>query len=389
MPEKRATEPDFDLAAWRRRIPVLERAVPMNACSQGPLTDRVEEAMKSFMDSWRRRSMDWDRWLAEVEEARALFAELIGAEAGAIALTSSVSAAANSVASALDFDGRRDAVAVTEAEFPSVAHVWLARRRDGARVRWIPAGDDGIRPRAYERIVDDGTLIVSSCHAHYETGFTQDLEAVAERVHDAGALLFVDAYQSAGTRPIDVEGTGVDFLASGCQKFLMGTSGIAFLYVAPRLLDRLEPRVTGWFGRRDPFAFDPRTLDWAPDASRFEIGTPPVPSAYVARAGMEVVDEVGTEAIREWTRCLGRRLVEGGRDRGLEPVGPDDPARRNPTVAFRCPERTEAAEVGELLRDRGVIAAPRGRVVRLTPHFYSSRDDVDRALDALAEATAA
>ena len=388
MPEKRATEPDFDLAAWRRRIPVLERAVPMNACSQGPLTDRAGEAMESFMESWRRRSMDWERWLGEVEEARRLFARLVGAEPGEVALASSVSAAANSVASALDFGGRRRAVAVTEAEFPSVAHVWLARRRDGARVKWIPATEEGIRPRAYERVVDGETLIVSACHAHYETGFTQELAAVAERVHDAGALLFVDAYQSVGTRPIDVKEAGVDFLAAGCQKFLMGTSGIAFLYVAPRLVDRLEPRDTGWFGRRDPFAFDAETLDWAPDASRFEIGTPPVPSAYVARAGMEVIDEVGTEAVRDWTRRLGRRLQEGGRDRGLEPVGPGDPARRNPTVAFRCPEGTEAAEVGERLRDAGVIAAPRGRVVRLTPHFYSSREDVDRSLDALAGAMA-
>lgn len=389
MSQRRATQPAFDLEAWRKRIPVLERAVPMNACSQGPLTDRAQEAMRSFMDSWRRRSMDWERWLEEVEEARALFAGLIGAETGDVAVASSVSAAANSVASALDFGGRRHGVAVTEAEFPSVAHVWLARRRDGARLRWIPAREDGIPPGAYGRVVDSETLVVSACHAHYETGFVQDLEDVAGRVHDAGALLFVDAYQSAGTRPIDVKETGVDFLASGCQKFLMGTSGIAFLYVAPRLADRLEPRDTGWFGRRDPFAFDPRTLDWAPDASRFEIGTPPVPSAFVARAGMQVVEEVGPGAIRRWTRRLGRRLLEGGRDRGLEVVGPEDPGRRNPTTAFRCPEGTEAAEVGERLRERGVVAAPRGELVRLTPHFYSSRDDVDRALDALAECVGA
>ncbi len=389
MPEKRATEPDFDLAAWRGRIPVLERAVPMNACSQGPLTERAEEAMESFMDSWRRRSMDWERWLGQVEEARSLFADLVGAEPDEIALASSVSAAANSVASALDFDEGRDGVAVTEAEFPSVAHVWLARRRDGVRVDWIPADEEGIRPREYERLVDEQTLVVSACHAHYETGFVQDLGAVADRVHDAGALLFVDAYQSAGTRAIDVKETGVDFLASGCQKFLMGAAGIAFLYVSPRLVDRLEPRDTGWFGRRDPFAFDPETLDWAPDASRFEVGTPPVPSAYLARAGMEVIDEVGPGAIRDWTRRLGRRLLEGGRHRGLEPVGPEDPAQRNPTTAFRCPEGTEAAAVGQRLRERGVIAAPRGRVVRLTPHFYSSRADVDRALDALAGAMAA
>lgn len=388
MPERDVTEPVYDLGAWRARVPLLGRAVPMNACSQGPLTDRAAEALSDFTESWRRSGMDWERWLDEVARARGLFADLIGAEPGEVALAGSVSSATNSVASALDFDEGRRTVAVTEAEFPSVAHCWLSRRRDGARIEWIPLRGGGIEPEAYERAVDQETLIVSACHAYYENGFTQNLGAVADRVHDAGALLYVDAYQSVGTRPIDVKEAGVDFLAAGCQKFLMGTSGIAFLYVAPRLVDRLEPRDTGWFGRSDPFAFDPRTLDWAPDASRFDVGTPPVPSAYVARAGMEVIAEVGTDAIRAWTRRLGRLMARGGRERGLELAGPADPERRNPTAAFRCPDGTDAADVGARLRERGVIAAPRGDVVRLTPHFYSSTGDVERALDALAECMA-
>lgn len=385
MPESHTTGPEYDLDACRERVPQLDHAIPMNACSQGPLTRRAEDALSEFVDSWRRRGMDWELWLGEVERARALFAKLIGAEPGEVALAGSVSSATNSVASALDFGGGRRTVAVTEAEFPSVAHCWLARRRDGARIEWIPMTGGEIRPEAYVRAVGRDTLVVSACHAYYENGFTQDLAAVADRVHDAGALLYVDAYQSVGTRPIDVKATDVDFLAAGCQKFLMGTSGIAFLYVAPRLVDRLEPRDTGWFGRRDPFAFDARTLDWAPDATRFDVGTPPVPSAFVARAGMEAIDGVGPAAIRAWTLRLGRHLARGGRERGLELAGPADPIRRNPTAAFRCPEGTDAAEAGARLRERGVIAAPRGDVVRLTPHFYSSTDDVETALDALAE----
>ncbi|MFB6240714.1 MAG: aminotransferase class V-fold PLP-dependent enzyme, partial [Gemmatimonadota bacterium] len=141
MPEEDATEPGCALAAWRDRVPLLERAVPMNACSQGPLTDRAEEALSDFTASWRRRGMDWERWLREVERARGLFADLIGAEPGEVAVAGSVSGATNSVASALDFGGGRRTVVVTGAEFPSVAHCWLSRRRDGARIEWIPLRD--------------------------------------------------------------------------------------------------------------------------------------------------------------------------------------------------------------------------------------------------------
>lgn len=380
--------PDFELELWRKRIPLLENAVPMNACSRGAMTGTAREALGSYASSWGSRGMDWERWLDEVERARALFAELIGARPDEVAVSSSVSAATNSVASALDYDGGRDGVVVTAAEFPTVARAWLARRRDGARVERLPLEEGGLRPEAYERAVDDDTLLVAACHAHYRTGFLQDLEAVAERVHRAGALLYVDAYQTAGAVPVDVKRADVDFLSSGCLKFLLGTSGIAFLYVAPRLIERLEPRNTGWFGQRDPFDFGSDGLDWAPDASRFELGTPPVPAAYAARAGLEAIHDVGVETIRSWTLRLGRRLADGGRERGLELVGPEDPARRNPTAAFRCPDGG-AEEVADRMRERGVIAAPRGSVVRLSPHFYNTREDVDRALDALAECAGA
>lgn len=378
--------PGFDIERWRGRIPLLEDAVPMNACSRGAMTGAAREALRSYLSSWGSRGMDWERWLQEVERARGLFADLIGARPEEVAVTTSVSAATNGVASALDYDGGRDGVLVTGAEFPTVVRAWMARRRDGARVERLPVEDGGIRPEAYERAVDGNTLLAVACHAHYRTGFLQNLGAVAERVHGRGALLYVDAYQTAGAVPVDVKRTDVDFVASGCLKFLLGTSGIAFLYVAPRLIDRLEPRNTGWFGRRDPFDFGSSELDWAPDASRFELGTPPVPAAYAARAGLEVIHEVGVEAIRRWTLQLGRRLVDGARERGLDLLGPEDPARRNPTAAFRCPDG-DAGEVADRMRDRGVIAAPRGSAVRLSPHFYNSREDVDRALDALAECT--
>jgi selenocysteine lyase/cysteine desulfurase len=175
---------------------------------------------------------------------------------------------------------------------------------------------------------------------------------------------------------------GVDFLAAGNLKFLMGIPGIAFLYVRSEIAARLEPTVTGWFGRSDPFAFDNKKLDWSATASRFDTGTPPVINAYVARAGMGIINELGPAKIRSWLEILSRRLIEGGRARGLTLHGTNDVARKTPSTAFIVDDshRIEAA-----MRARGVLPSARGSVIRLAPHFYNTIEDVDRALDLLAE----
>ena len=353
----------------------------MNNCSQAPQTDVTRAAAERYLDSWNGSGMDWDAWMTEVALAKAEFARLVGAAQDNIAVFSSVSEAASAVASALPLQGRRTNIVVSDAEFPTVSHVLLAQEQRGARVSWAPIGD-GADMSAYDALIDDRTALVSACHAYYMNGLIQDSARIAGIARDAGALSFVDAYQSLGTIPIDVRALGVDFLASGNLKFLMGIPGIAFLYVRPEIVDTLHPSVTGWFGRADPFAFDARSLDWSPTASRFDTGTPPVINAYIARAGMEIINAIGPANIRAWLVELGQRLIDGGRARGLVLHGSGDMRRKTATAAFIV---RDSHAVEHAMRERSVIASARGDVIRLAPHFYSTTDDVDRALDVLAE----
>jgi len=378
------TTPSYDLAACRAQIPLLGSCIPMNNCSQAPQSAATKAAAEEYLDSWNRTGMDWDAWMVEVGLAKAAFARLIGAEPEEIAITGSVSEATSAVASALDFLGPRNRVVVSEAEFPTVGQIWLAQERRGAKVSWVPVTDGRIDLPAYEAVITDRTAIVSACHAYFLNGFKQDLKALGELVHAHGGLLFADAYQTAGAIPIDVKALGVDFLASGNLKFLMGIPGIAFLYVRPGLADTLRPSVTGWFGRMQPFSFDPKRLDWAPGARRFDTGTPPVLNAYIARAGMEMITGLGMEKIRAWHEVLTQRLIDGGRARRLVLHGVHEASRKTVSTAFVV-ENSHGVEAA--MRARGVLPAARGPVIRLAPHFYTSLDDVDTALDLLAEVT--
>jgi selenocysteine lyase/cysteine desulfurase len=377
-------EPGYDIDAWRRRIPLLASCIPMNNCSQGPQTDITRAAAERYLDSWNRTGMDWDAWIEETRLAKDAFATLIGASPDDIAVFSSVSEATSAVASALDFSGGRGRVVVSEMEFPTIGHVWLAQQRRGARVSWVAQRDGVIETSDYDTAIGDDTAVVAACHGYFLNGFTQDLTAIVARAHAHGALVFADAYQTIGTWPIDVKATGVDFLASGNLKYLMGVPGIAFLYVRPGLVNSLEPTVTGWFGRSNPFSFDIKSLTWSASASRFDSGTPPIPNAYIARAGMEMISSIGVARIRAWHEVLAERLRDGGRERGLTLYGTTDLARKTANTAFVV---RDSHAIEQAMRARGALPSARGSVIRLAPHFYNTIADVDTALDVLAELT--
>jgi selenocysteine lyase/cysteine desulfurase len=376
--------PPFDLAAWREEIPLLERFIPLNNCSHAPRMRRTAKALQRYLDGWNQRGMDWESWMGEVEACRSAFAALIGAASHEVAITTSVSAATAALASSLNFQGPRNRVVASGAEFPTVGHVWKAHVSLGARVDWVPVREERMHAEDYLDYVDDRTAVVSAAHAWYQNGSLQNVQEIARTAHDRGALIYVDAYQSAGCVPIDVKEMDVDFLAAGALKYLLGIPGIAFLYIKQEVAEGLHPAFTGWFGRKNPFAFDEKLLDWAASGRRFDTGTPPVINAYAARAGIETILEIGPRPIRDWTLQLSGRIVERAHGLGLQIHGPQEPEARAASTAIVCGPH-ESHDVEARLRERGILASARGPVIRLAPHFYNTLDEIDTTVEALAD----
>ena len=270
---------------------------------------------------WRagtRTALRGRAWVEAVETLRTEFAASIGAGRDEIAIVPSATAGINAVASALDFGGSHREVVLGEFEFPTMAHPWLAQVRRGATVRWARASGDLLTIEAYQAVVSEHTLIVPATHVCFRNGHRTDIRALTTLCHAHGAYVFLDDYQRTGSGPIDVHELGVDFAVTGALKYLIAPAGIAFLYVRRDLIGRLEPTVTGWFGRANPFAYRHDTLDWAATASRFEGGTPPVPSAYAALAGLRLLGRVGYDGNRPARRSPRRAVsirCRGGRVR--------------------------------------------------------------------------
>jgi selenocysteine lyase/cysteine desulfurase len=368
---------------FRAHFPALRDTIHLCSCSEGAQSDRVITAMAEFMYSWREHGAPWGRWMEVVEECRVRFARLIHASPDEVAVVSCASEGAHQVASTLPLQGARRAIVTNDLEFPSVGHVWLAQAeaRDG-RVHHLPAPDGRVTLEDYRSAVDDSVALVSAPLASYANGLRLPLRQIADLTHAAGARLFVDAYQGAGVLPVDVHALDCDYLVAGALKYLLGAPGIAFLYVRGEILEEHRPLHTGWFGRANPYAFDPRVLDFSTTARRFETGTAAIPAAYAAAAGLSLIEELDMKAVERHVADLAERLQRLLLDQGARLYSPLEREARGPQVTVRTdvPEGLTA-----FLARRRILASPRGSAVRLSLHYYNTASDVEAAAAAIAE----
>ena len=367
-------------AEFRQRFPIFGEKTYLASCSQGALSPQVRAAMGAFLDSWDQRGNPWDEWVEESERLRAEFATLIGAEPDEIAITFSASSALNAVAGALDLR-RRPRLLATDDDFPTVGQILLAQVQRGAVVDFVSGHSDGIDAADVAAALDARTALVVATHAAYQSGARLDVAAAARAAHDAGALFALDAYQTLGVHPVDVKAMGIDILVGGALKYLLGPSGVAFLYVRRDLIETLRPLESGWFAQENPFAFDTWHLTYATSANRFQSGSPPIPSVYGARAGLKLVQEAGVETTAAHVERLATRLIEGASAAGYRVRTPLDPAERGPLVVLGA---RDAERLAALLREAGIICAPRTGGLRCGFHFYNLEEDVDRLLEHLA-----
>jgi len=372
----------FPFEAQRAQFPILARKAQLSSCSQSALSIPVTDAIARYMASWSEKGMDWGGWAVVLDQAKAEFGRLINADVADIAVMSCVSDLASSVGNCLQFDGERDGIVLGEIDFPSLGHVWLAQQARGAAVHFAqPDAGGEIALEDYARLINDRTRLVSVSQVSYANGFKQDIAAIAQLARAHGALFFVDAYQSAGAMQIDVQRDGIDMLACGAQKYLLGCPGLAFMYVRRDVAEQLKPVNTGWFGRVNPFAFDIRTLDYAPGARRFDTGTPPYINAAAVCAGMAMLNTMDMAAIEAHIEHLSVVARDAADQHGLTNTSPRDPRRKGSSTAIRV---ADSAAVERQMAEAGFVVSARGAVIRIAPHFYNTEDDVAQAMAALA-----
>jgi selenocysteine lyase/cysteine desulfurase len=358
-------------------------AVYLNAASWGPLPERSRRACEQF-ERHRQRGLLRDADLVLVQDqARQALARLIHAQSTEIALMPNTSAGLNLAAHLATLRARpgRRTIVLSDREFPANVYPWLALRKQGFHVRFVPtrAAGQPDEDALAEALEQPGVIAFSYSFVQFSTGFRGDLARFGRICHDREILFVVDAIQGLGAVPLDVQACRIDVLACGGQKWLCSPWGTGFAYVRADLCTRLEPYLPGWLAFQANQDFT-RLVEYdatlRADAQRFELGSQPFQSCGALAESVQLLLALGVERIYRHNLALQDRIVSWAAARDDVEVVSDQSARSG----ILCIRPSAAVAAHAALLDAHVTCAFREGAIRLSPHFYNSASEIEQVL---------
>lgn len=374
----------FDYSA---EFPLDPGLIYLNHAAVAPWPLRTAQAVQRFADdNLHRGARDYPRWIETESKLRVQIRDLLNAShADAIALLKNTSEALSVVAWGLDWRAG-DNVVISDQEFPSNRIVWQSLGELGVETRRVDLTRAATPEAALAGAIDARTRLLSISSVQYASGLRLDLERLGAVCRAANVLFCVDAIQSLGALPLDVQACGADFVMADGHKWLLGPEGCAVFYVRPEIRDQLRLRQYGWHMVEAPLDFAATDAVPAASARRFECGSPNMLGIHALSASLALLAEVGMETVARRVLANSAYLLDALAARpGCELLTPREPQRHAGIVTFRYRGADPAALYLRLM-ERDVVCAARGGGVRFSPHFYTRRDQLDAALDAVDDA---
>ena len=377
----------------RSLFPDLQARAYLAHAAISPVSAPVREAVSSVLDSYARHGVGaFPRWMEQRTQLKATLAGLMGARPEDLGLVANTTTGVLDIAQCLPF-APGDRVLSFRGEFPTNITPWqTATGRVGGRVDLLSLDGFGDRSgdglaRVEAELQKGGVKLVAVSAVQFQNGLTMPLAALSELAHAHGAELFVDAIQAVGVVPIDVVEMGVDYLAAGSHKWLMGTEGCGVLYVSPERIAALEPVVAGWMSHEDGFGFlfEPGQLRYdrpiRKEASFVEAGA--FNTAGFAALGVSggMLAELGIEAIFAHVQAWHDRAEAGLEALGFTSLRASDPAARSGTLSLRPPTGTTAAQWAQALAQQAMVVTQPDGCVRLAPHWPNALEEADLLLE--------
>ncbi|MEX2213258.1 MAG: aminotransferase class V-fold PLP-dependent enzyme [Phycisphaeraceae bacterium] len=376
----------IDLAA---EFPILSELAFFNHAGVAPLSRRAGDALRAFASQGERFAYFQQGWYRRVREVKKLAAKLINAEGeNEIAFVANTSTGVSMIAKGIAWRPG-DNVIITGVEYPANRYPWEDLKRFGVELIEVPQQPDfRIDVEDVVDAVTDRTRIVSISHVQYASGFRIDLKPISDMVHKVGGYLCVDAIQSLGAMPVDVQRMGIDFLTADGHKWMLGPEGCGILYVREDLIELLHPNVVGWMNMVDASNYGDYKFQFERDARRFEPGSYNLPGIFALGASLELLMEVGLETV--WSRIDGltTRLCEGLKAKGYRVLSPRGQGEQSGIVIFEVPDASVRAVPAKLqivmeLEKQGMVIVIREGRLRASPHFYNSIEQIDRLVESL------
>ncbi len=381
------SSPASDLSAepWQRfreQMPVAQKWAYFDHAAVAPLPAPSQQAIAHWVEQAAQEGDTvWPIWSRQVEKARALGAQLIGAEPEEVALVRSTTEGISLVAEGFPWRAGDNVVTLAN-EFPSNLYPWMNLAARGVETRRVPVDDGRVELDRLAAACDSRTRIISVSWVGFLSGWRLDLDRVVELARGREALVFVDAIQGLGVFPLDVRATPIDFLAADGHKWLLGPEGAGLFYLRREHLDLLRPVGVGWHSVVHATDYSHIELALKPSAQRYEGGTQNMVGFIGLARSLQLLLDFGTANVGRRVLEIADLACERLREVGGVVVSPHDGPHRSGIVAFELPGH-DAAQVRQRALAAGVVLSARSGKLRIAPHVYTSSADVERLISVL------
>jgi cysteine desulfurase/selenocysteine lyase len=380
--------------AFRDQMPVTQSWAYFDHAAVSPIPQRSAQAMQRWIDqATQQGDVSWLQWSQQAEAVRGFACQILGCKTSEIALIPNTTYGINIVA--MGFPWRPgDSLVVPANEYPSNLLPWKSLARLGVDVRTVPVDSSGILD--IDRIahaVDATTRLVAVSWVGYASGYRANLTDLCQRVHRAGAKLFVDAIQGLGVFHLDTRDIPIDYAAADGHKWMLGPEGAGILYIRESNLDQLAPIMIGWNSVQSSHEFHADSSRLKKDASRYEGGASNLVGLIGLANSLELLCEMGypspdnpiaRKVLLNAAMVRDAIQIAGGELNTPPPRSWDD-ATASGIINFRMPGK-DSASVRKALLQRGVVLSVRHGNLRAATHAYNNQEDVERLRTALEEA---
>ncbi|MDQ3011302.1 MAG: aminotransferase class V-fold PLP-dependent enzyme [Acidobacteriota bacterium] len=367
----------------RRLFPITKNYVYLNHAAVAPISWPVFERMQEYtLDLLGHGLVHFREWGEAVKRVRTLAAQFINAHHDEIAFAPNTSSGLAFVANGIDW-WEGDNIVTADCEFPANLIPWRRISGEfGVELRMARERDGRLDVEEILKLIDSRTRVVTLSFVELASGFRNDLATIGHYCRQRGVLFVVDAIQGLGALKLDVKACSIDALSADAHKFLLGPDGVALFYVSRLAMKRIKPTVVGWTSVANPFDFDNPDQDYSASAQRFEPGALNTAGIVGLGAAIELFLQIGLEQIESYLFELGDYLCERLSERGYQVVSSRRAGEKSAVICC-LHDRFSASALYQILNTHRIITTPRLGRLRISPHLYNTREEVDQLIESL------
>lgn len=379
----------FDYVGDPEKFPVLSHWDFFNHAGVCPLPHEASRAIRKYAHEAEAGAYLAGTWYADIERLRIASANLINAHRDEIAFIKNTSEGISIVAGGVDWQWG-DRIVTSAVEYPANVYPWMeVARTHGAKLVMVDEVTDaaGRRQVPTEKILEEAadprTRLVALSHVEYASGQRHDLIRIGEYCRANKKLFCVDAIQSMGVWPVDVQAMSIDYLAADGHKWMLGPEGAGVFYCRRELIDRTRPLMIGWMNVVDAQNYGTYDYTLKSDAGRFECGTLNIPGLLGLKASIDMLSGIGIENVGRRIHQLTDYLIVGLIQKGYKIISPRGPGQDSGIVSFISPTHPHEQIWRSLRKEHKTEIALREGRLRVSPHFYNTEEQIDRLIEHL------